>query len=150
MRVSWYDRSCLRSSWALRGGLLQAACGAFIRFFSSLPQHVHGSPQRPARWDPHDTIHIVKTIIEIFAARLNPMVLRSFWRAFGILGWSLGSPGGLLGSLVRPWRAPWGSWEVPWGPSGGPWGLWVSLGGALGAILIFMENITFPEENITF
>ncbi len=154
-RASWSDWSCLRSSWALRGDLLKAACGAFIRFFSSLPRHVHGSPQRQARCNPHDTIHTVKTIRTQFFVRPNILVrFEELWGAFGILGWSLGSPGGLLGSLVRPWRGPWGSLEVPWGPSGGPWGVMGeprgSLGGALGAILRFMENVVFPQENLTF
>ena len=129
VRVSWYDWSCLWSSWALRGDLLKAVCSALIRFFSSLPQHVHGSPQRPARGDPHDTIHTVKTIRKLFFRPFKPdgfeELLEGFWDPWVVLG----VPRGTLGVPGEAMEGPLGILGGPLGTLGGPLG---GYGGASG------------------
>ncbi len=120
----------------------------------SLPQHVHGSPQRPARWDPHDTIHAVKTIKTQFF-RPNILIgfeelLGGFWDPWVVLG----VPRGTLGVPGEAMEGPLGILGCPLGTLGGPLGAMGeprgSLGGAPGAILRFIEITVFPKENTTF
>ena len=123
-------------------------------FVVSLPQHVHGSPQRPARWDPHDTIHTVKTIRTNFVRPFKPNgfeeLLEGFWDPWVVLG----VPRGTLGVPGEAMEGPLGILGCPLGTLGGPLGAMGeprgSLGGALGAIFRFMENDVFPQENNTF